>query len=173
MDKIVMLNDVKNFRFYFRKYWNSFINSKTPKIKFRLNEFLEKMKDDDYLRIAINKMEYQDRIISCQYIKKDNKNHGFANFFLLRLPYSESLCCSSNYYFIYKSELNVIENSEGKTFLPARSVYRNLNIESDSLDYLANFAVEINENDYIYCLNCEKLIPYNEIFKNNIVKLDV
>lgn len=130
------------------------------------------MNDDDYLRLALNKMEYQDRIISCQYIKIDEATHGFANFFLMRVPKSNSLCCNSDYYFIYKHVLNEIQDYKDKLFLPQRNIYKKLNVEPDSFDYLANFAVEIEKNDYVYCLSCNKLIKGDNIYNNKIVKYE-
>lgn len=163
--------DNKKYNSNFIKYWNSFVNSETPKVQFTLDEFLEKMYDDDYLRSAINKMEYQDRIISCQYIKISNEEHGFANFFLMRLPKNNSLCCGSNYYFIYKHRLNEIYDSEQRLFLPKRSIYKKLDISPDSLDYLANFAVEIGEKDYVYCLSCNKLLKSSDLFSSKVLVL--
>lgn len=171
MDKIVRLKDTKNFDFHFRKYWNSYVESDTPKLYFTLEEFLEKMNDMDFLRTAINKLEYQERIISCQYIKVGRLNHGFANFFLLRMPSKFSLCCESKYYYIYKHELNIVDDHSVQMFLPKRKVYNSFDIHPDSLDYLANFAIPINKKDHIYCLKCNKLIGYDELFNDNVIKI--
>jgi hypothetical protein len=166
---LLKFEDEKNFDFYFMKYWNSFVNSNTPKIHFSLEEFLEKMNDKNFIRAAVNKMEFQDRLVSCQYIKIDKDKQGFANFFLMRLPRKNDLCCGGSYYFIYKNRLNNIKKYKKEIFLPKRNTYVDLRIDPDSLDYLANFSIPINEKDRVYCVKCKKLIRKEELFNNKKV----
>ena len=164
MDKIIKLHDNKNFDFYFKKYWNGFVDSDTPKIHFSLEDFFDKMNNEKFIRMAIDKMEYQDRIVSCQYIKRSKAEHGFANFFLMKLPEKYKICNGASYYFIYKNDLNRIENLEDDFFMPKRNVYTDFKIDPDSLDYLA-----VNKKDFIYCLKYKKVIKYDEIFNKNII----
>ena len=171
MDKIIKLRDNKNFDFYFKKYWNGFVESDTPKIHFSLEDFFKKMDDEKYIKTAIKKMEFQDRIISCQYIKRSETDHGFANFFLIRLPEKYKICKGASYYFIYKSRINRAGNTRNEFFLPKRSLYMKYYIDPDSLDYLANFSIPITERDFIYCLKYKRVIRYDEIFNDNIVNL--
>ena len=171
INKTIKLRDNKNFDFYFKKYWNGFIESDIPKIYFSLEEFFEKMDNEKYIKMAINKMEFQERIASCQYIKRSRNNHGFANFFLIRLPKRNNICDGASYYFIYKSKMNKAGNIKNEFFLPKRSVYIKYDINPDSLDYLANFSIPLTERDFIYCLKYKRVIRYDEIFNNNIVNL--
>ncbi|OQY10689.1 MAG: hypothetical protein B6I28_00415 [Fusobacteriia bacterium 4572_132] len=171
MDKIIKFRDNKNFDFYFKKYWNGFVESDTPKIHFSLEEFFDKMDNEKYIKTAINKMEFQERIVSCQYIKRSETNHGFANFFLIKLPEKYKICNGASYYFIYKSRMNKVDDLKNDFFIPKRRVYTDFKIDPDSLDYLANFAIPINERDFIYCLKYKKVIRYDEIFNQNVIKM--
>lgn len=173
LKKIIDLRDKMNYGFYFNKYWNSFVNSKTPKLHYSLEEFLDKMNDDKFMRMAINKMEYQDRIISCQYLKEDSEVHGFGNFFLMFADPEENKCCSSKYLFIYKHSIDMVkEKQKDVVFLPKRKFYKKLQIHPDSFEYLANFSVPLEENDYIYCPKCKELYHYSDFLEErNVVKL--
>ena len=168
--KILNFKDKKNYNFYFKKYWNSFVRTDTPKIHFSFDEFIDKM-NDEYIRVALEKMEYQERLVSCQYIKESEKRHGFANFFLMRLPKKNTLCCDSQFYFIYKKKLKEIKKIKKEIFLPRRNIYNKFEINPDSMDYLANFAIPLEKEDYIYCLGCQKIIEYKDIFDNKIINL--
>lgn len=163
---ILTLEDEENIKLQFKKYWNSFIHSDTPKTYFTLDEFLERMKDEEYLKSAINKMSFQKQIVSCQYIKDDKKIAGFANYFFVYLPKSQGLCCHSNYYFIYKNEFNKVEDVKVEIFVPSRETYKLFNIEPNALDCLAKFSIPINKGDKIYCLKCKKVLERDEILQN-------
>ena len=170
--KILKFEDKKNYIYYFKKYWNSFVNSDTPKVYFTLKEFLKKVNDEEYLKKVIKNMEYQNRIASCQYIKDDKKTDGFANYFFVYLPKEQGPCCHSHYYFIYKNEFIEVKDPKKEIFIPNRQTYMTFNINLNSLDYLANFAIPIQKNDKIYCLKCKKILERNEILQNKVINLN-
>lgn len=150
------MNDIK----LMNQTWNAYVsNDKISKLNFSLDEFIEKMKDDNYVNQAIEKIDIQERICSCQYIKIDNETHGFANFFLVK-QYNRTEEVDK-YYFVYKENFNY-SNQNNYQFLPAVSEYKIKSIDIDSLDYLANFSIYIDDNDYVYSVEKRKLMTYKE-----------
>lgn len=135
------------------KTWNNFVDSPSDKIQYTLNEFIDKMEDSEYLRMSIKRIEYQNRMCTCQHFRESLQRKGFANFFLVKLE--------SGYYFIYKPTLHYIDE-ENCEFLPAISEYKMESIKIDSKEYLKNFAIPLKETDYIYCLREKHLMTYEE-----------
>lgn len=132
--------------------WNAHVSIDIDRINYSFEEFLKKMEDTEYINKAIEKMNSQNRISICQY-KKDTKKSGFTNLFLIKQ--------SEKYYFVYKSKLDY-SNKDNFQFLPAVSEYKIKDFDINSLDYLANFAVCVKDNDYIYSVDNKKLMTYKE-----------
>ena len=140
--------------------WNNYVSSEDiPKIKISLDEFLKKMNDNEYINNAINKLIFENRISSCQYVKNNKKSHGFSNFFLIQTRNIEKKL--DEYLFIYKSNLDYSDDDNFQ-LLPAVSEYKIKSIDIDSLDYLANFSIYVNKKDYIYSVEKRKLMTYYE-----------
>ena len=91
----------------------------------------------------------------------------------MKLPLEDSLCCNSQFYFIYKNNFHYVDEKADNFFLPTRKSYLNNKIDVESVDYVANFAVPINNQDYIYCLECKKLLKKKDLFKDiNIISIN-
>jgi len=135
------------------KTWNNFVYSPSDKIQYSLNEFVEKMKDAEYLRAAIKKIEFQNRMCTCQHLKETVDKKGFANFFLVKLE--------SGYYFIYKPTLHY-SDEDNREFIPAISEYKTEFLKIDSREYLTNFAIPMKRTDYVYCIQGKHLMTYEE-----------
>ena len=91
----------------------------------------------------------------------------------MKLPLEDSLCCNSQFYFIYKNNFHSFDEKADNFFLPTRKSYLNNKIDVESVDYVANFAVPINNQDYIYCLECKKLLKKKDLFKDiNIISIN-
>lgn len=171
MGNIIQFNLKDSFSLNFQKTWNLYVKSKPDKVFLTKEEFLVKMRSNRFIDKAIAKMESDNRISSTQLINSpgDNDIGGWANFFLVRVPSNHKIHCDSNFYFIYKEKINLIEKSNISYFFPTKSVYKQLNIEAYSLDYALNFAIPVTKNDFVYCPKCKKIIKSNEVFTDNLI----
>jgi len=135
------------------KTWNNFVESPSEKIQYSLNEFIDKVNNTEYLRMAIKRIEFQNRLCTCEHFRESEDRKGFANFFLVKLE--------SGYYFIYKSKLHH-SNEKNHEFLPKISEYKLETIKIDSKEYLTNFAIPMKMTDYVYCIRNKQLMTYEE-----------
>lgn len=177
MDKILVkkknnvlpFRDKKDHQLNFAMTWNNFISVSMEKIHLSLDQFLEKMNDPEYIRVSINKIEFQERLTCWNFIREEGGEKKLSNIFSMKLPLEDRLCCDSQYYFIYKNSFNFVDEKDDNFFLPTRKSYLNRKIDVEGVDYLANFAVPINHQDYIYCLKCKTLLKKNDLFNENLV----